>query len=479
MLQSNYQALTKNHKPLILLKNFKLSSLFLSLLSITSFSTLLIVTNSANAALTAVTANTIHGTAPKFTATSGANKLGFVINGTNYSEQIGNITSATPKFLSGGLTFNDFTVATFLTTADFNVATDYQDDDGDDAHPTTPFTIGTTTYSWEDGSNTPIPPADYNKMIGCGNGYTMPLRLTITTAVQIRSEYGDPRDNTASLTKTYEIDSSTGICYLKPNQMNVFPGESWAGYNTAGVFTGWNTGTGYRHPTYGGGYSSDFVPGKGFIAGAATKFPTTGFPGAQFDMVMSNASNLWTYTVESGSNVTVSPTGQVLLTGKPGGTGSVTIKATLKSDTSIFYEYTFNPTTVWLAFPSPYNDGHANAVTICGGLNNLPSRAELTNSPYSPPFGGVGFRDNSGTRAIGGGVLTEWGRIRSDAGVSAYPSNPNLTFISAIRTREVVPASTGLAWHYVVGFNAMDVTLGLGTINHLRVNYAAGVACKM
>ncbi|XKM14090.1 hypothetical protein RCS94_02695 [Orbaceae bacterium ac157xtp] len=93
-----------------------------------------IFASSSYGALLATSAKTIQGSRPIFTGQSGANKLGFIVNGTRYNEEIGNINSNVIKYFNSGLTLNDFTV-TNLTATDFNPATDYVDADGDVVHP--------------------------------------------------------------------------------------------------------------------------------------------------------------------------------------------------------------------------------------------------------------------------------------------------------------------------------------------------------
>lgn len=386
---------------------------------------LLGMSSSSYAVLTASTANTIQGTAPGFKTTSGANKLGFVVNGTFYSEHSGNIASGEDKTFSGYLSLSDFAVKSLATT-DFTVVDDYLDGDNDGANSTTPFSVGTTSYSWQDASGAEIPQTAYSNMIGCGSGYSMPLTLTIKMSnVQVHSEYGDPRSSAATtLTKSYQIniDSYSGVCYVKPNSMVSYPETQWVGMNATGVFTAWNNmNNTSRHIDNGGGYSPDFVPNQGFKAGptvSANAFPTTGFPGARFQLVMSGAQTDYSYTVPTnpGSGVVVDATGFVTLNSKP--TGAVTVRATLKTDTSVFHDYTFNPTMVW-AVPQTGTANWATSSTKCGGATNVLTRAELTNSPRNVSPQGWDYVANYYTRAIDGSIFGEWGRTDN----ISYPSS--------------------------------------------------------
>ena len=397
-MQNNHQALIKNYKFLILLRKFKISSLFLSLLSITSFTSLtalLTVTNSANAALTAVTANTIHGTAPKLTA-SAANKLGFILYNKPYSAELGNLTGGV-NYFGGELKLSDFQIKN-LAVSELSVGTgfnaDYADDDGDRPRSTSPFTVGGgTTLTWKDRNGSTI--TDKSKTLGCGSSfYQLPLTLTITTAnVRAYSQYGDPNASMpVTLTKTYQISSNDGICFVKPKS------PFWA----AGV-----GGTSNPHASLGGGYKSDFDPSKGFKTGGATKFPTTAFVGAEFQLIMSSASNSYTYSSNS-SAVKVDGNGKVTFTGKP--SGAVTITAT-KSGASYPYMFTIK-NKGWFEPKGATYYNYEQAKTQCGGEGNLPTRADLSNSPQKTAAQNSSFlTQNHYTRAIGEGVGAEWGEL--------------------------------------------------------------------
>lgn len=359
---------------------------------------LLGMSSSSYAVLTARTANTIQGVAPSFKSTvdENANKLGFAVNGTFYSEHSENIASGTAKTFSGYLSLSDFAVKSLAAT-DFTVADDYLDGDNDGANSTVPFSVGTTSYSWQDASGAEIPQTNYDDVIGCGSDYSMPLILTIQTPdVQVHSEYGDPRSSAATiLTKSYliNIDSYSGICFVKPRSLKSVPKS-----------------------LNGGGYTTDFDPVNGFKASptvSSANFPTTGFSGAEFQLVMSGAQTDYSYTVPTnpGSGVEVNENGFVTLNSKP--TGAVTVRATLKTDTLVFYDYTFNPTTVW-AVPQTGKDYWVTSLAKCGEATNVLTRAELTNSPMNVAPPSWVYVDNFYTRAIKGGVFGEWGNTGSN-----------------------------------------------------------------
>ncbi|XKM13919.1 hypothetical protein RCS94_01810 [Orbaceae bacterium ac157xtp] len=341
---------------------------------------------SSYGALSATSANTIKGNAPTFKGNSDNDRVGFVVEGEKYSQALGNIDSSVIKNFNVGLTLSDFKIASF--TAD-----DYDDVDGDAPHPTTPFAISSSAIEWRDSNNTLIPSSRYNQFLGCGSSFNFPLTLKIKLSnVKVRSLYGNPKESTPTdLVKTYKIGVTSGICFAKPNSLNWY--SSWG---TSG------------NSTNGGGYSSDFDPSNGFKVSASTKFPTTGFPGAEFTLIMTNNARDYTFS-SNDSAVVVDTTGKVTLNSKP--SGAVTIKAIYKNDTSQVHYYTFNPTTVWVRPTGTNSHGtYAWAKTQCGGAFRIPSLAQLTNSPMKTGYEGVSsIPANAYTRAVGGGVFGEWG----------------------------------------------------------------------
>ncbi|XKM13223.1 hypothetical protein RCS94_09350 [Orbaceae bacterium ac157xtp] len=377
--------------------------------------------------LSATSANTIQGSRPGFTGQSGAKKLGFKVGNISYSEAnpvLGGsnttkdkIEPGTPKLFEPSLKLNEFVVQG-LTVSDFTVATDYYDADGDGAHPTTPFTVvGGVSHKWFDGNGDEI--TDKNKMVGC-SGLRQPLTLKINLAAQSHSQYGAPRDSDPSgLEQSYKIKSPSGICYARPNSMNVKPEWTWYGKNNGGSWA-WNSGSAVD-PVHGGGYRSDFVvissgvnlsgivnvTDGGFKASASTKFPTTGFAKASFDLVVTGSPSDWTFSSNGGSAVTVNSNGKVTLNSKP--SGAVTITAT-ENTTGQVHSYTFNP-ALWVVPKITISTyiTYAQAVSACGEVNKIPNRAQLTNSPQKTATSSNWQSYNYFTRAIGGGVFNEWG----------------------------------------------------------------------
>ncbi|XKM14441.1 hypothetical protein RCS94_04510 [Orbaceae bacterium ac157xtp] len=363
-------------------------------------------------ALSATSANTIKGRAPTVQNSS----LGFNVDGEDYSKAIGNIDPNVAKAFDAGLSLRHFTVMNLRNA-------DYYDADGDVAHSTTPFTTGTKSIKWYKSDGTEI--SDLNQLLGCGSnlGSVLTLKIKIQN-IQAHSEHGDPRDSVpTTLEQSYKIAGSQGICYVKPGSLK------WDFHvNPAGV----------RSPTQGGGYTEDFVPNKGFKANPTVsnvKFPTTAFPRARFQLVMTGIQTDWNYSVITNPNsaVSVDANGWVTFNRKP--TGAVTVRATSKSSSSTYFDYTFNPTSLWVVPRGDVN--YASAKAECGGESKMATREQLSNSPVSRiGQGGSFIFVNDYTRAIGkleigGGeepmkesIFSEWGSTAIIDGIpNAYPGS--------------------------------------------------------
>ncbi|XKM13494.1 hypothetical protein RCS94_10790 [Orbaceae bacterium ac157xtp] len=381
----------------------------------------MLIASNSYGALSATSANTIKGNAPWFTGHSGAKRLGIKVNGTNYSESLGNLSATNNNLFDAGLTPNDFQI-TSLTAADFTIANDYEDVDGDGA-ATTPFTMNAMTYTWKDSANRTLTTADMSKMIGCGSGFSLPLTLTITIPnVQVHSKYGNPKDSdSAVLEQKYKITTTEGICYARPGSLDWYNGF---------------TGSPNRNPTNGGGYTADFVPNKGFKANPTVsnvKFPTTAFPKARFQLVMTGSQTDYNYNVKTNPNsaASVDTNGWVTINRKP--TGPITVRVTSRTSSSTYFDYTFNPTSLWVVPKSNMTYAQAKTASGCGAESKILSREQLSNSPLSRlPAGGT-YTNNTYTRAIGkldigGGaqpmkesIFSEWGYTYDHS--SYYPGS--------------------------------------------------------
>ena len=241
----------------------------------------------------------------------------------------------------------------------------------------------------------------------------------IITSVKTYSEYGNPNESeTVAITKIYKIAPTGDVCYLKPNSTKVLPLNQWRGSDAQGTMYPWNTGPIKPDPESGGGYTQDFIVDKGFRARPIVSdkpFPTTGFPGAEFQLIMNYSQDSYIYNVivNPGNVATVDQTGNVLLKAKPPeGNSDIIIRATLKSSPKKHFDYKFNPTSVWIEPQSVGSYDWRTAFNqFCGGIDGFPSRKDYSNSPVvnvGPNWQRNG-KWNFSTRAINQGLYPEWG----------------------------------------------------------------------
>ncbi|OCG66051.1 hypothetical protein A9G41_13100 [Gilliamella sp. Nev5-1] len=378
--------------------------------------------SSANAILTATSSQVIVGNTPQVVALSSADKHGFTVNGVFYSEASGTIKSSEVKEFDGNLTLNDFKVAIYTST-NLDKVENYSDIDGDNADPQQPFKVEMTNYWWYDNNGVRIIGDDKKKIIGCGSGFSMPLKLIIKTNVRAHSAYGIPDEGEPiTLAKTYQIAPKSQICYAKPNATVVYQNAQWHGFDENGNSQKWNLENSIISPEYGGGRTSDYVLDFGFKAKptySSKTFPTTGFPGAQFQLVMTGAQTDYEFSVitQTKDVVDVDSLGSITLKKKP--LDQVIVQATLKRDRSVKHDYSFNPTSIW-AIPQGDFKGYWNvSQTKCGSAFNVLSRGELTNSPQRKAPMYWQFKDNNYTRAIGEGLTAEWGPMNK----ISYPNS--------------------------------------------------------
>ncbi|SCB85799.1 hypothetical protein [Gilliamella intestini] len=397
--------------------------------------------NVANAAISSTTSHTIQGTKPQFFATETAiNKLGFNYKGNDYSEIKGNIRSDTTKYFDENTKLSEFVIKSYFiprTTKD-DLDGDYFDFDGDAFDPVMPIT-STLEYVWKDSSGKTIDKADYDDIACTHNKYTMPLQLEITAKdIQVKTEYGDPKesDPVSSISKTYQI-AVAKTCFAKPNGINLDPKTQWRSVrnDSAENDAQWNlTGAGLNgidkdkpNPKVGGGHTDDYVINQGFKVEpkvANKHFPTTGFPGAQFQLVMGGIQQDYTFT-SSSDQASVDKDGIVTLKSP---VKEVTISATLKSDSNIHYDYKFT-LDLWVEPQSEYVANQAEARSKCTSPMQLLERKDLNNASS---FASANLNNHQGriynifTRGIGLGVLSEWGRpLRAAYGVipATYPQS--------------------------------------------------------
>lgn len=353
---------------------------------------MMLSTNFSYAALSATTANTMVGRKPALSFDGGitvADNIDELVSfnmpdGTGGEVKIGpTVTSVVAE--------PDWTLEQFVAqvTADGmakTISADYYyDADGDEqaAIPVSGNLTATWTYQEQDKPGNwitkKLSASDLSEHFdACLGDYT----LTITANnVKALSKYGDPIDNSyGSISQSYTVSvNDYKICFAKPNQMIVKWENTWLDGDSdpSDVYDTWNSGNPNRSSNYGGGYSNDFDPVQGFKASAAIKFPTTGFPKAKFQLVMTHEQNNYTYSSSQPLKVSVDSLGYVTIKGKP--SGEVVITATPKNTEYPAVTYAFN-IGIW-AIPDGSGDKQYSQ-SLCGGVSNQLKRSEMTNTPY-------------------------------------------------------------------------------------------------
>ena len=424
-------------------------------------------------AIIANTINVIHGNKPEVVnIETAAKRQGFTINGVFYSANTNNLDDIQINQFDGNLKINDFIIKNY-TINDLDMTTNYDDSDEDGINHRRPFSVEPTTYSWVDNNGVIIEGNDRARIIGCSSGFSMPLYLTITTKVKTYAEYGIPNESEyADITQKYKIMAEPEICYAKPYQMVLFPNYVWGsvrpiqyqgrqecllyGYrddqfiesindDSMYLVNGWNLDNSRnRNSVCGGGYNAQvFDPINGFKVSAVPHFPTTGFSGAKFQLVMTGNQNDFNYSfIENPNNsVTVDNQGFVTLINKP--TGQVTIKVTFKHDNQIAEKlYSFNLTGIWANPRGSELYTYQQIINLCGGESKLPSRAEMSNSPNAPlSWTTMPYLWDAFTRDIGNGLLSEWGMTSK----LTYPDSNWSSNLLWFYSRDIYSDSAGIA----------------------------------
>lgn len=424
------------------------------LIKISFFSVIFAISslNETNAMLSATTFRMIQGNEPQFFANETIiNKLGFHYNGNDYNELNGNIKSDTIKYFDENTKLSDFNIKSYFTPrASINdLSGDYFDVDGDAFDPVTPVT-NTLKFVWKDNRGKLIDEVDYDDIVCSHNKYEMPLQLEITAKdIKIKTEYGYPQESypvshiitdsleTKPITKTYKI-AIAKACFAKPNGINSSPDYQWRSVknDNSGVDDKWNlTGAGINginkdkpNPELGGGYTDDYVVNQGFkvkpTASNGKLFPTTGFKGAQFQLVMGGRQEDYIFT----SSNTFTPVDENGLVTLEGPVKNATISATLKSDNNIHYNYSFT-LDLWVEPTDDLVTNQQEAKLKCVSPMSLLSRQDLNNGSSFSSKNLDSYQGriyNVFTRGIGLGVFGEWGRaIKYDIyGISpSYPKS--------------------------------------------------------
>ncbi len=420
---NNCEGVTKRLSLILILKQV----LFLSVLLFSSNNTLAILS------LSVTTQMYIHGNAPEIQM-SGESK---VLNGIQLKL---NVPNSDPLIINPG-TSNELSVAFDTSPSMFSFDVDFSamnnddiiDVDGDYLGSSNNFKVESVTAEWRDKNNNLIAPdstASLGGNICKSEGYKGDSTLKLTFSISAKTQYGTPAESQPKeVSKTFTIKANDGICYIRPGVLAILAKGGWSETNN------WLSG-GADTINRTDAYNPDqFVLHSGFIASATDStghhFPSTAFPEARFRIVPVNAISNYTYTLVKN------PNGALISTARSSNPDSksefkFTDNAPAKDDQFIilvknnqtkaqfYYRFSLNH---WMyIYQQQLNWVDYNtAERLCtANKDRLPSRAELTNS-----FLATGVTNNENwyipqngyKRAIGEGLISEWGKL--------YPYAPN------------------------------------------------------
>ncbi|OCG07975.1 hypothetical protein A9G13_07165 [Gilliamella sp. wkB178] len=408
-------------------------------------------------ALSATTAQVIHGTEPYLTFDNGVTKvtttddlLGIKLsNGARFTPATNTSTAANPiqlpeanqSFADVGMlvpTNTNSIALSALIGAPYNY---WGDDDGDGQGTNGVTATGNLTVSITD-SNGQVVSRD-TILNTCGTSVP-PYKLVLTsTAGSLTTQYGLPNSSIFSGgTATYYISPKAGptVCYARPNlHYGTNHEQATAGLNTYfGNFLGpadiWN-------------------PEKGFLVQSTTpsnynrNFPTTGSNMLHFDLLVTgiDVSTLTWPTVRQGgitATMTLNPpvdsnfnpdgasSVRVTLTGpkwESRGTGSTALPKLFEivgydSSNRAVIKYGF-VLKYWFVHKGYIEAKRNEIIQWCSEIGyDMVSIGRLTNAVYINPGQSWVAPDNSYHRNIGVGLFTEWGdpRAYADAGYGNY-----------------------------------------------------------
>ena len=318
---------------------------------------------------------------------------------------------------------------------DFSTMTndDIIDIDGDYLGSSNNFKVDSVTAEWRDSNNNIIP-SDSTAPLGsniCNSAtYKGDSTLKLTFSISAKTQYGTPAESQPKeVSKTFTVKANDGICYIRPGVLAIIAKGGWSETDN---WMSYGADTINRTDAYN---PDQFVLHSGFKASATDStghhFPTTAFPEARFRIVPVNAISNYTYTLVKN------PNGALISTARSSNPDSksefkFTDNAPAKDDqfiilvtnnqTNAQFYYRFSLNHWMYIYQQQLNWVDYNtAERLCTANNDrLPSRAELTNS-----FLATGVTNNENwyipqngyKRAIGEGLISEWGKL--------YPYAPN------------------------------------------------------
>ena len=375
----------------------------------------------------------IHGNAPEIKMSGSAKAL----NGIQLKLQVPNNA---PLVITPGSS-NEISVAYDTSPSMYSFDIDFSamndddiiDVDGDYLGSSKNFKVESVTAEWRDSNNNIIP-SDSTAPLGsniCNSStYKGDSTLKLTFSISAKTQYGVPTESQPKeISKTFTVKANDGICYIRPGVLAIIAKGGWSETDN---WLSYGADTINRTDAYN---PDQFVLHSGFKASATDStghhFPTTAFPEARFRIVPVNAISNYTYTLVKN------PNGALISTARSSNPDSksefkFTDNAPAKDDQFIilvknnqtkaqfYYRFSLNH---WMyIYQQQLNWVDYNtAERLCTANNDrLPSRAELTNS-----FLATGVTNNENwyipqngyKRAIGEGLISEWGKL--------YPYAPN------------------------------------------------------
>lgn len=382
-------------------------------------------------ALSAITVNTIIGTAPYFTSDEGITKiidtdglLSITLSDGTYVTPSSNTSSALNPIVlpKAGESIADIGmfIPVGMNTVELNTLVNepynyWGDDDGDGHSETGIKASGSLTLRIYDVNGNVVGRSD------ALNGCLAPYRVVLTnTAASLQTQYGNPNSRNYKAQNAYYYispkESAPYTCWAQPNLQ----------YTTSGY--------------YDSSYSA-WSPTKGFklqdIKTPEKNFPTMGANGLFFNLQVFGAlGSDVTYSKSpesSGINLNLSSTAgsqviKVMLTGpRYGATANEAATAvpttfTLYSDSdkkNPIYSFTINN---WFIVRTEGSSAGYNAIqTYCDSLTttgssySVPKISQLSNANDSSSSwtGGLTGQGNTYSRRIGGGLFAEWGSTTS------------------------------------------------------------------
>lgn len=243
----------------------------------------------------------------------------------------------------------------------------------------------------------------YNEIIDVSHTFCelvdkAPFTLHLNAALNLTTRYGVPNTTAYNVSQQYLIPLKPTLCYLKPSL-------TYGSGNYAGVTTIWN-------------------PQQGFIYDASkTPFPTTGMDGLNFDIKVLGVDVLTQdintiYSHLANVSLQLSPMDSQTLHVKLSGPTANNPKPFTANVFNILigpaltYRFKINH---WFIYNNDQLLTWGNANNWCNGLGGnqryqLPAITQLSNASQDVS-GQAGVRNY--TRAIGQGLLPEWGSLVS------------------------------------------------------------------